>query len=97
MTVERIRTVKRRRRRSVLPVDSLNWVLPIPALFHLKMNFLYMLSKCHFGGSDKDQSSLHDAINFWARKKISRTKSEFFALEEVIIHSFQARIIGIMC
>src|SRR5436190_11919281 len=56
-TTQRLRTIKRRRRESEQPFDSLQWVLPVPALFHLKMNLLYMISRVHFGGQDKDQSS----------------------------------------
>jgi len=93
-TIQRLRTIKRRRRESEKPFDCLQWILPVPALFHLKMNLLYMISKAHFGGQDKDQSSLYDAMNFWGRKRISRTKSEFHALEELIIHSYKARIVA---
>lgn len=95
-TVQRIRTIKRRRRDSIRAYDSLKWALPVPALFHLKMNLLFMLLKCHFGGEDRDQSTLYDAMNFWNRKKISKAKADFFALEELVIHSFQARIVAIM-
>ena len=95
-TVQRIRTCKRRRRGAALPYNSLKWALPIPAFFHLKMNLLYMISTCHFGGQGSEQSTLHYAMNLWARKKISAKKSEFFALEELIIHSFQARIVGFL-
>lgn len=95
-TTQRIRTIKRRRRRAAQPFDRLNWALPVPAFFHLKMNFLYMLSRAHFGGADQDQSTLYDAMNFWRRKKISKAKADFFALEELSIHSFQARVVALM-
>ncbi|KAI9772518.1 MAG: hypothetical protein M1840_000723 [Geoglossum simile] len=94
-TTQRIRTIKYRRERSMGPYDSLRWVLPIPALFHLKMNYLYMISRSHFGSGGSDQSTLYHAINFWQRKKISREASDFFALEELVVHSYQARICAI--
>jgi hypothetical protein len=53
-----------------------------------------MISRAHFGGQDKDQSLLYNAMNFWGRKRISRTKSEFHALEELVIHSYKARIVA---
>jgi hypothetical protein len=34
-------------------------------------------------------------MNFWDRKKISRTKSKFHALEELVIHSYKARIVAL--
>jgi hypothetical protein len=35
-------------------------------------------------------------MNFWRRKKISKAKADFFTLEELVIHSFQARIVALM-
>lgn len=94
-TIQRIRTIKRRRQHSIGSYDSLRWILPVPAFFHLKMNYLYMISRSHFGGSGSDQSTLCHAMNFWQRKKISREHADFFALEELVIHSYQARICAI--
>ncbi|KAJ5557875.1 hypothetical protein N7513_003461 [Penicillium frequentans] len=50
---------------------------------------------CHYGGIGGDLSTLHDAANFWRRKKISKAKSDFFALEELVIHSFEARVAAV--
>jgi hypothetical protein len=71
-------------------------MLPIPVLFHLKMNLLKLILQTHFGGQSTDQSSLYYAINFWARKRIARKRAEFHTLEELIIHSFRARIVGLL-
>ena len=94
-TVDRIRSCKRLRRRATRPYDSLQWALPVAGLFHLKMNYLYMISTCHYGGIGGDPSTLHDAANVWRRKKISKAKSDFFALEELVIHSFEARVAAV--
>jgi hypothetical protein len=95
-TTQRIRSIKQRREQAQRPYDKLQWALPVPALFHLRMNYLYMMSKLHFGGSGGDQSTLYDAMNFWSRKKVSKAKADFYALEQLIIHSFQARICAIL-
>jgi len=95
-TVQRIRSIKQRREEAERPYDRLQWALPVPALFHLRMNYLYMISRLHFGGPDRDQSTLHDAMNFWTRKKISKSKADFYALEQLIIHSFQARVCALL-
>lgn len=95
-TTQRIRTIKRRRFRARQPYDSLRWALPVPALFHLRMNYLYMVSMIHFGGQGGDQSTLYDAMNFWTRKGISKSKSDFYALEQLVIHSFQARVCALV-
>jgi hypothetical protein len=35
-------------------------------------------------------------MNFWTRKKISKSKSDFYALEQLVIHSFQARVCALL-
>ena len=55
-----------------------------------------MISRLHFGGPGSDQSTLYDAMNFWTRKKISKSKADFYALEQLIIHSFQARVCALL-
>ena len=95
-TTQRIRSIKQRREEAERPYDRLEWALPVPALFHLRMNYLYMISRLHFGGPGSDQSTLYDAMNFWTRKKISKSNADFYALEQLIIHSFQARICALL-
>jgi hypothetical protein len=95
-TTQRIRSIKQRREEAERPYDRLQWALPVPALFHLRMNYLYMISRLHFGGPHGDQSTLYDAMNFWTRKKISKSKADFYALEQLIIHSFQARVCALL-
>ncbi len=95
-TTQRIRSIKQSREQAQRPCDRLQWALPVPALFHLRMNYLYMISRLHFGGPGGDQSTLYDAMNFWTRKKISKSKADFYALEQLIIHSFQARVCALL-
>jgi hypothetical protein len=95
-TTQRIRSIKQRREEAERPYDRLKWALPVPAFFHLRMNYLYMVSRVHFGGPGSDQSTLYDAMNFWTRKKISKSNADFYALEQLIIHSFQARVCALL-
>jgi hypothetical protein len=95
-TTQRIRSIKQRREQAQRPYDRLQWALPVPALFHPRMNYLYMISRLHFGGQGSDQSTLYDAMNFWTRKKISKSKADFYVLEQLIIHSFQARVCALL-
>ncbi len=95
-TTQRVRTIRCRRERARQPYDSLRWALPVPALFHLRMNYLYMVLGVHFSGQGGDQSTLYDAMNSWTRKGISRSKSDFYALEQLVIHNFQARVCALV-
>ncbi|KAI9763921.1 MAG: hypothetical protein M1839_006119 [Geoglossum umbratile] len=71
-TVQRLRTVKTRREDAISSYDSFKWLLPIPALFHLKMNYLKMIITAHYGTEDgvTDQSSLRHSKEFWNRRKV---------------------------
>ena len=106
---------------------QMRWMLPIPALFHLKMNFLKIIHQTHWEAnpppkikkpatsySDSEDSDapttsasgatrgfhespsfLKNARDFWQRKDIGQNaKHNFFALEEFMIHNFQARIMA---
>lgn len=106
---------------------QMRWILPIPALFHLKMNFLKIIHQTHWeanpppkmttpansygdsddsdtpttsksgaaGGFGESPSFLKNARDFWKRKEIGQnTTHNFWALEEFIIHNFQARIMA---
>jgi len=95
-TTQRIRMIKRRRERARQPYDTLKWALPVPALSHLQMNYLYMMLRVHFGGQGGDPSTLYDAMNFWTRKGISKSNSDFYALEQLVIHSFHARVCALL-
>ena len=56
-----------------------------------------MLSRTHFGvAGDGSKATLYDAMNFWIRKGIQAKKADFYALEQLAIHSFQARIFALM-
>ena len=55
-----------------------------------------MISQLHFGSPDSGQSTLYDVMNFWTRKKISKSKADFYALEQLIIYSFQARVCALL-
>lgn len=78
------------------PFNQYKWLVAIGALFHLQMNLAHLLLMTHFG-SDKpkarlDKSHLREHAKFWNRTKIRPSKFDFHAAEELIIHSYKARI-----
>jgi hypothetical protein len=97
-TVARLRSVKARRKEENDPFNSFKWVLPIPALFHLKMNLIALIHKTFFQednhrGEAWSLAYSRDSLN---RKKIGSKSSNFFDQEEFIIHNFQARVLAVM-
>lgn len=97
-TVARLRSVKARRNEENDPFNSLKWVLPVPALFHLKMNLIALIHKTFFQEENHrgEAWSLAYSRDSLSRKKIGPKSSNFFDQEEFIIHNFQARVLAIM-
>jgi hypothetical protein len=91
------RSVKNEQRSAQLPFDRRDWCLPVPALFHLRMNFLWMVQRTHSGGADANvPPSLYQNMNFWERKDIPLSNAPFHHLEELILHSWDSRVLGIL-
>src|SRR6266850_4196628 len=83
----------------------IEWILPLSSFFHLRQTFLWMVQKQHFGGEavSKDDcerrdtpSALYHNMNFWNRKDISIHNAPLHLLEELVLHSFEARIIALL-
>ena len=75
--------------------DSKKWLLPILGLWHLRFNLLKLIHRIHWGGSQpSDQSCLQYAADAWGRSDVHKA-SEFVKLEELLTHSYQARILGL--
>jgi hypothetical protein len=94
-TVARLRSIKSRRAEDMDPYESLQWILPVPALFHLKMNWVALIHKTHFQQKhSQNPASLAYSQYLLNRKKVHHEKADFFALEEFLIHNFQGRIVA---
>ncbi|KAF1810006.1 hypothetical protein P152DRAFT_475367 [Eremomyces bilateralis CBS 781.70] len=77
--------------------DRKDWLIGVAALFHLRMNFLWLMQKTHYGNMEQqDASTLYHNINFWGRKNIPADRAAFQVLEELVLHSFDARVIGLL-
>ena len=96
-TAQLLRTIKREQQEASQDYDRREWILPVAALFHLRMNFLFMVQRSHMNAAVLDSpSSLFHNMNFWERKQIPLTKAPFHHLEELVLHSFDARVLGLL-
>jgi hypothetical protein len=77
--------------------DRKDWLVGVAALFHLRMNFLWLVQRTHYGNMEQqDASTLYHNINFWGRKNIPADRAAFQVLEELVLHSFDARVVGLL-
>ena len=96
-TAKLIRSCKEERVEAECAYDSHKWVLPIPGLWHVRLNFLYMVMRTFYGGEEAAQqfSALYTHINHLGRRNIPREKAPFHYMEELILHSFDARVVAL--
>lgn len=94
-TVLRIRSVQAMRSMTGLrPYDRKEWIMPVLGLWHLRFNTLKLIHRIHWGGSSPiDQSTLQFAADKWERSDV-KDANDFRKLEDLLIHSYQSRIIG---
>ena len=96
-TAQLLRTIKAEQQEASQDYDRCEWILPVAAIFHLRMNFLYMVQRSHMNAAAVDPpSSLFHNMNFWGRKQIPSTKAPFHHLEELVLHRFDARVLGLL-
>ncbi len=96
-TVQLIRVVQSERQEATEPFDTYAWVLPIPALFHLLMNLGWGIQRIFEGTqSTADQSTLYHTKNILERKHIPSERAPIHHVTELIEHSFNARIVGLL-
>jgi hypothetical protein len=77
--------------------DRKDWLIGVAALFHLRMNFLWLMQQTHYRNIEQqDASTLYYNINFWGRKNIPADRAAFQVLEELVLHSFDARVVGLL-
>ena len=94
-TAKLIYAYKRERAEAALSYNSYYWVLPVPGLQHLRLNFLYTIIRTFFSGEQYTQqySTLYTYINHLGRRNIPIKRPLFHYLEELVLHSFNIRII----
>lgn len=93
-TVSRLRLAKLVRCESRAVYDRFGWVLPVPGLFHLKMQWLKMIHELHYMAKHYDSpSSLAFFREILDQNRVQTDNADFFALEELVLHCFHGKIL----
>ncbi|KAN0083278.1 hypothetical protein V8E54_002366 [Elaphomyces granulatus] len=97
LTVSRLRSIQSERNEARPPYDRYNWLIQIPAFFHVRMNLLWLINKSHHGDPSlvKEYSSLNTHMHVLDRKKSSKGDPPFEYLEDSPLHSFYAALFNI--
>lgn len=95
-TVKRILAVKAIRNETAEnSFDQYVWLIPGLSLWHPRLNLLRLIHAIHWGGSSPaDPTTLQYAADRWDRSRVIEP-NDFQALEDLIVHSYRARIVAI--
>jgi hypothetical protein len=98
LTTHHIRTVKAEQMRAQLPFDRRDWVLGIPAWFHIQMNLLNTIVRTHWA-SDNVRDEAHHCLSAdiakWGRSCSSRDSAKYYQIEPITKQGFTARVVAL--
>ena len=100
-SVRNMKSLQAQRADATREVDRHQNMLPIPALFHLQMNFAWAIQKAHDGSKPNNPGATRTSKStlLWHRsitgiKGAHGEKPEYFTLRDLLIKSFRSRIIA---
>jgi hypothetical protein len=95
LTAHHIRSVKFEQAQATRPFDRRDWLLGIPAWFHIQMNLLYTIIRTHWEplkyGLDAHHTLKAD-ITTWGRSSVSRDNAKYHQIEPLVAQSFTSRV-----
>ncbi|KAK3081759.1 hypothetical protein LTS18_003025 [Coniosporium uncinatum] len=97
LTAHHIRSVKAEQSRARRPYDKRDWLLGLPAWFHIQMNLLNTIVRTHwdspfYGKRLEAHHCIQADIIMWGRTQCSRDKAQYHLLEPVVAQGFTARV-----
>jgi uncharacterized protein DUF6589 len=100
-SVRNMKSLQAERAYEIREVDRHQNMLPIPALFHLQMNFAYAIQKAHDGSKTNNSGATKTSKStlLWHRsitgiKGAHGDKPEYFTLRDLLVKSFRSRIVA---
>ena len=97
LTAQRIRSVKAEQQSAERSYNRRDWMLGIPAWFHIQMNLLRTIALTHFeksGGQSTRHTIKSDGV-FWKRTLYTKETVVYHLMEPLVIQGFNARVISL--
>ena len=87
LTAQNIRTVQREQCRAALNYDRRQWMLGIPAWFHIQMNLMFTIVRTHFaaGHGESNIYTLASDATSWNRTLGTRDNIKYYVMEPIIV------------
>jgi len=98
LTAHHIRSVKEEQQEAIHPYDRKDWMLGIPAWFHVQMNLLNTIIRTYWAPSDITHQTHHclqSDLTAWGRSSYTRENAKYHQMEPAVTQSFIARVTAI--
>lgn len=97
LTTHHIRSVQHEQRHAGLAYDRRQWMMGVPAWFHIQYNLLLTIVRTHWkpvGKQTEHHCVSHDAT-LWNRTQTSRDNVKYHLMEPIVAQGFTARVVAI--
>ena len=98
LTAQRIRSVKAEQMRAARPFDRRDWMIGLPAWFHIQMNLLNTIVRTHWASTQANDHAHHtlkaDSVA-WGRSQYSRDNAKYHLLQPIVAQGFTARVVAL--
>ena len=98
LTAHHIRAVKAEQFRAGLPYDRRDWLLGMPAWFHVQLNLLKTIGRTHWAPKDGKRSAhclQSDMITLGRSHGSTWENTEYHRMEPMVTQSFTARVLAL--
>ena len=95
LTSLRMRAVKTGQARAERLYDKRDWLLGIPAWFHIQLNLLFTIVRTHWsteGAGGQSRHTLCSDSTTWSRTQTSRDNAKYHLLEPIVAQGFTSRV-----
>lgn len=96
-TTSFIRRIKQSQLEASDPWEQKKWLLPVPAFFHIELNYVEMLFRIFWDAGDKRRSSatIKADVDFFQRgRHINKKDIKYHQTVPLLMHGFTARILA---
>jgi hypothetical protein len=97
LTAHHIRSVKDEQALAELPYDRRDWLLGIPAWFHINMNLIQTVVRTHWeatGASNPTRHCLRHDTTLWGRAA-TQDNAMYHVFEPILAQSFTSRVVAL--
>jgi hypothetical protein len=95
LTAQRIRSVKTEQQSAERPYDRRDWMLGLPAWFHIQMNLLYTIVRTHwtgFNGLHQSRHCLKADSTAWGRTQHGPENIKYHLVAPIVVQAFASRV-----